>query len=220
MLSFGHLAMWALLAVGLFNSIMFPSIFTLGIEGLGPLTGEASGLLVMAIVGGPSSRITGLAGRPRRTAPCFHPAGALLSLHPVLRCERTATTEDSVRFVTPGRGSYASLIPKAVPLRTSNRGLLRTACEPPCRRIPTALCRRSKARSSSRVPASWRKAHSWRPVAKVAPRTVKASEGMLPISVAVGGAPPPSISTARDGPVLIPVHGVARVDDRVFKLSQ
>ena len=31
---------------------MFPSIFTLGIEGLGPLTGEASGLLIMAIVGG------------------------------------------------------------------------------------------------------------------------------------------------------------------------
>ena len=52
MLSFGHTAMWALLLVGLFNSIMFPSIFTLGIEGLGPLTGEASGLLIMAIVGG------------------------------------------------------------------------------------------------------------------------------------------------------------------------
>ena len=52
MLSFGHVAMWALLLVGLFNSIMFPSIFTLGIEGLGPLTGEASGLLIMAIVGG------------------------------------------------------------------------------------------------------------------------------------------------------------------------
>ena len=46
------LAMWALLLVGLFNSIMFPSIFTLGIEGLGPLTGEGSGLLIMAIVGG------------------------------------------------------------------------------------------------------------------------------------------------------------------------
>ncbi len=52
MLSFGQVAMWALLLVGLFNSIMFPSIFTLGIEGLGPLTGEASGLLIMAIVGG------------------------------------------------------------------------------------------------------------------------------------------------------------------------
>ena len=52
MLSFGHVAMWAMLLVGLFNSIMFPSIFTLGIEGLGPLTGEASGLLIMAIVGG------------------------------------------------------------------------------------------------------------------------------------------------------------------------
>ena len=52
MLSAGHLAMWALLLVGLFNSIMFPSIFTLGIEGLGPLTGEGSGLLIIAIVGG------------------------------------------------------------------------------------------------------------------------------------------------------------------------
>ena len=44
--------MWSILAVGLFNSIMFPSIFTLGIAEMGPLTGEASGLLVIAIVGG------------------------------------------------------------------------------------------------------------------------------------------------------------------------
>jgi len=36
----------------LFNSIMFPSIFTLSIEGLGPLAGEGSGILVAAIVGG------------------------------------------------------------------------------------------------------------------------------------------------------------------------
>ena len=36
----------------LFNSIMFPSIFTLGIAELGPLTGEGSGILIMAIVGG------------------------------------------------------------------------------------------------------------------------------------------------------------------------
>lgn len=52
MASFGSLAMWSILLVGLFNSIMFPTIFTLGIAGLGPLTGEGSGLLVMAIVGG------------------------------------------------------------------------------------------------------------------------------------------------------------------------
>jgi FHS family L-fucose permease-like MFS transporter len=52
MLTFGHWAMWTLIAVGLFNSIMFPSIFTLAIAGLGPLTGKASGLLVAAIVGG------------------------------------------------------------------------------------------------------------------------------------------------------------------------
>jgi len=48
----GHLAMWALISVGLFHSIMFPTIFTLGIRGLGPLTEEGAGLLVMAIAGG------------------------------------------------------------------------------------------------------------------------------------------------------------------------
>ena len=48
----GPLAMWALITVGLFHSIMFPTIFTLGIKGLGPLTEEGSGLLVMAIAGG------------------------------------------------------------------------------------------------------------------------------------------------------------------------
>ncbi len=48
----GHVSMWAILAVGLFNSIMFPTIFTLAIEGLGKHTGQASGILCMAIVGG------------------------------------------------------------------------------------------------------------------------------------------------------------------------
>ena len=48
----GHLAMWALISVGLFHSIMFPTIFTLGIRGLGPLTEEGSGLLITAIAGG------------------------------------------------------------------------------------------------------------------------------------------------------------------------
>ncbi len=52
MLSTGHIAMWSIISVGLFNSIMFPSIFTLGIAELGPLTGDGSGMLVMAIVGG------------------------------------------------------------------------------------------------------------------------------------------------------------------------
>ncbi|WP_241093321.1 sugar MFS transporter [Xanthomonas sp.] len=48
----GPVAMWSLIAVGLFHSIMFPTIFTLGIRGLGPLTEEGSGLLIMAIAGG------------------------------------------------------------------------------------------------------------------------------------------------------------------------
>ncbi|WP_084583055.1 sugar MFS transporter [Sphingomonas azotifigens] len=48
----GEVAMWSLILVGLFHSIMFPTIFTLGIKGLGPLTEEGSGLLIMAIAGG------------------------------------------------------------------------------------------------------------------------------------------------------------------------
>jgi MFS transporter, FHS family, L-fucose permease len=51
-LTHGHTAMWAILAVGLFNSVMFPSIFTVGLSGLGPLTSKGSSLLVAAIVGG------------------------------------------------------------------------------------------------------------------------------------------------------------------------
>jgi MFS transporter, FHS family, L-fucose permease len=48
----GHMAMWSILAVGFFNSIMFPTIFSLGVAELGPLTGNGSGILNMAIVGG------------------------------------------------------------------------------------------------------------------------------------------------------------------------
>jgi len=48
----GHIAMWSILLVGFFNSIMFPSIFTLGVAELGPLTGDGSGILIMSIVGG------------------------------------------------------------------------------------------------------------------------------------------------------------------------
>ncbi len=48
----GAVAMWTILLVGLFNSIMFPSIFTLGLVGLGELTSKGSSLMVQAIVGG------------------------------------------------------------------------------------------------------------------------------------------------------------------------
>jgi len=48
----GPVAMWSLILVGLGHSIMFPAIFALGIKGLGPLTEEASGLLITAIAGG------------------------------------------------------------------------------------------------------------------------------------------------------------------------
>jgi len=52
MASSGPLAMYSLVSIGLFNSIMFPTIFALSIERLGPLTNKGSSLLIMAIVGG------------------------------------------------------------------------------------------------------------------------------------------------------------------------
>ena len=48
----GQVAMWAILAVGLCNSIMFPTIFSMALHGLGKFTGQASGVLCTAIVGG------------------------------------------------------------------------------------------------------------------------------------------------------------------------
>src|ERR1700684_702454 len=52
MLTTGHFAMYSIILVGFFNSIMFPSIFTLGVAELGPITGDGSGIILMAIVGG------------------------------------------------------------------------------------------------------------------------------------------------------------------------
>jgi MFS transporter, FHS family, L-fucose permease len=48
----GALAMWAIIAVGLCNSIMFPTIFSMALHNLGKYTGQGSGILCMAIVGG------------------------------------------------------------------------------------------------------------------------------------------------------------------------
>ena len=48
----GQFALWAMVAIGFFNSIMFPSIFDLSIKGLGTYTSQASSLLIMACVGG------------------------------------------------------------------------------------------------------------------------------------------------------------------------
>lgn len=52
MLSSGKLAMWSLLLIGLCNSIMFPTIFSLALQNLGRSTGQGSGILCLAIVGG------------------------------------------------------------------------------------------------------------------------------------------------------------------------
>lgn len=52
MMSTGETAQWAILCVGLFCSVMWSNIFSLAIEGLGPLKSQASSLLVIAILGG------------------------------------------------------------------------------------------------------------------------------------------------------------------------
>ncbi|MCL4117965.1 UNVERIFIED_CONTAM: hypothetical protein GTU68_056482 [Idotea baltica] len=51
-LSNGYVSMWAMLSVGLFNSIMWSNIFSLSVKGLGRYTNKAAGILVMAPVGG------------------------------------------------------------------------------------------------------------------------------------------------------------------------
>jgi FHS family L-fucose permease-like MFS transporter len=48
----GHLAMWAIVSCGLFNSVMWPCIFPLSLRGLGTYTSQGSGILVMMVVGG------------------------------------------------------------------------------------------------------------------------------------------------------------------------
>jgi len=52
MLTSGSLAMWAILLVGLCNSIMFPTIFSLALNSLGKHTSQGAGILCLAIVGG------------------------------------------------------------------------------------------------------------------------------------------------------------------------
>lgn len=51
-LTHGHLAMWAIVACGLFNSVMWPCIFPMSVEGLGRFTSHGSGILIMMVVGG------------------------------------------------------------------------------------------------------------------------------------------------------------------------
>src|SRR5690349_16401654 len=58
----GPAAMWGLVVVGLGLSIMFPAIFALAIRGLGPLTEEGSGLLIMSIAGGALAALQGKIG--------------------------------------------------------------------------------------------------------------------------------------------------------------
>jgi FHS family L-fucose permease-like MFS transporter len=68
----GTTAMWSLLAVGLFNSIMFPTIFSLALDGLGGDTEQGSGILCMAIVGGAVvPPITGFLGDSIGVHYCF-----------------------------------------------------------------------------------------------------------------------------------------------------
>ena len=52
MLSSGAAAIWAILGIGLFDSVMWSNIFSLAIDGLGALKSQGSSLLVMAILGG------------------------------------------------------------------------------------------------------------------------------------------------------------------------
>jgi FHS family L-fucose permease-like MFS transporter len=51
-LSYGHVAMWAIVSCGLFNSVMWPCIFPMSVAGLGKFTSQGSGILITMVVGG------------------------------------------------------------------------------------------------------------------------------------------------------------------------
>ena len=91
MLTTGHVAMWTIILVGLFNSVMFPTIFTLGIDGLGQ--GDGQRLRPPCYGDCWRGHLTGHSRHARRyhryPSRLLH-ASALLSLHPLLRISRLA----------------------------------------------------------------------------------------------------------------------------------
>ena len=51
-LGHGHIALWAIVSCGLFNSVMWPCIFPMSVDGLGKYTSQGSGILITMVVGG------------------------------------------------------------------------------------------------------------------------------------------------------------------------
>ena len=89
MMTFGHVAMWTIILVGFFNSIMFPSIFTLGIASSARSPATVRGILVMAIVGGAILPVASrLARRSHRHPSRLHSSRPVLHVHRVLRFAR------------------------------------------------------------------------------------------------------------------------------------
>ncbi len=84
----GHVAMWSVLSIGLFNSIMFPTIFSLSLYGLGKYTSQGSGILCLAIVGRRAAAAgSGRPCRHRRHTSRLPNAGSVLCLHRLLWAE-------------------------------------------------------------------------------------------------------------------------------------
>lgn len=84
----GHIALWAIVSCGLFNSVMWPCIFPMSVAGLGRLTSQGSGILITMVVGG--SHHPGDSRPPRgllRVSEELHRSSALLCVYPLLRTE-------------------------------------------------------------------------------------------------------------------------------------
>ena len=131
MLATGHVAMGAILLVGLFNSIMFPTIFTLAIDGLGKHTGQGSGILCMAIVGGaliPVVQGPSPIASASITASCSRP---LLPVHRLVRGKMAPAGADEGRVGARrrGRGWPAGFSLNPSP-RVSGRRRQNVSCSP------------------------------------------------------------------------------------------
>ena len=85
MLTTGQVAIWSLVLCGLANSIMYPTIFALGIAELGPMTSEGSGVITIGNVGGAvDSAALRLPGGQDWNSVRVCPAHHLLPLHRLL----------------------------------------------------------------------------------------------------------------------------------------
>ena len=107
----GHVAMWAIVSCGLFNSVMWPCIFPLSVEGLGRFTSQGSGILVTMVVGGAViPEIQGFLADTFGYQPSFVIVLLCYVVHPLLCAKRSPQSQRGRSDKRPQSGSYSIVV--------------------------------------------------------------------------------------------------------------